>query len=295
MLVVTAFFASMLSQYAQGGRIAYVSVKTDKASYVEGENISFKLVPLASDVFFKGTGIAGTDGNYYGDPVGAIHIVRIPDDIDPDQIIGDRNMLDKVNSWDGRGMGVSFDYFNSTDGAMSLSWNCTVMTFTYQDQFTPPSITYHKALGGNYLIYPTIMPLAGHTVKFQLDRNAIFHLDTLELSAVPGLSGTMLTYNMTVSAPASLAGDSHCTMSWSTNGMTGQEGNGSGSNKVEFDIASGGSHIFTVQQQVYVYAGMQSFQLTGWIATSWGNYSFEKTDWYNDGRWYDSPQYYSNY
>jgi hypothetical protein len=292
MLVVTALFASMMSQYAQGGRIAYVGVKTDKGTFADGENVSFKFIPLTNGVYFSTSGIDTSYGMYYGQTIGAVHIIRIPADVDPDHIINDKKILSKVQSWDNRDMTVAFDYFNSTDGTMSLSWNGTVMQYLYGDSYASPSVIYRKALAGYYLIYPQFTSLDGHSVKFQLDRNAIFYLDTLKLSAVPGIYGTIVTYNMTVSVPTTLTGGSHCNMSWSINGMGGREENGSDSNRVEFDIVPGESHTFTIEEQAYFYSGMQSFHLTGWIDTTWGNYTFDKTDWLIDGRWYDTPEYY---
>jgi hypothetical protein len=292
MLVITALFASMLSQYAQGGRIAYVAVKTDKVTYINGENVTFKLTPLTSGVYFSTSGL---DPNYYwynpGANLGTVHIIRIPDGYDPDQVINDKKMLDKIQSWDDRDMAVGFDYFNSTDGTKSLSWNGTVMQNNYDD-LGHLSVIYRKALGGYYLIYPQFTSLAGHPVKFQLDRNAIFYLDALRVTTVPSIEGTTLTYNMTVSAPSSFTGDTHCEMSWSVNGNTGQEGNGSDTNHAAFDVVPGGSRNISFQQQVTVYSGYESFRLAGWIDTSQGNYTFQKTDWWINGRWSNDQPYY---
>ena len=295
MLIMTALFASMLSQYAQGGRIAYVSVKTDSPVFTEGENVTFKFVPLSKDVYFSTSGIDTSSGMYLGINIGSVHIIRIPDSVDPYRIIDDRTLLDKIGSWDTRDMTVSFDFFNSTDGTKSLSWNATVWQYTYNQYTLYADMTYHKALGGYYLIYPQFTSLAGHPVKFQLDRDAIFYLDALTMKVVPSMNGSLLNYNVTVSAPASLTGDSNCTMYCFVSGMGGQEGNGSLGNLVEFDLVSGGSHSMTIQGTALHYQGMDSYQISGWIDTSWGNYTFYRSDWYINGGWYDSPQYYYYY
>jgi hypothetical protein len=300
MLIATALLASMMSQYAQGGRIAYVSVKTDKTSYTTGENISFRFVPLTDGVYFSTSGIDRSNLMYGGQEIGSVHIIRIPDSIDPDQIIRDRNMLNKIQSWDNRDMTVSFDYFNSTDGTKSLEWNGTVtgtaLTFVNGYQFG--HFTYSKAMAGYYLVYPQFTSLGGHSVKFQLDRNAIFYLDTLKLSSVPGIDGSTITYNMTLSAPTSMVGDSHCVMSWSINGITDRDPNGTDPRRAEFDITPGGNHSLVVQETSTSYSGfygMQSFRLSGWIDTAWGNFTIERMDYLFGGRWYDSPQDYSYY
>jgi hypothetical protein len=295
MLIATAFLASMMSQYAQGGRIAYIGIKMDSETFVEGENVTFKFIPLTKDVYFSTSGFDTNYGMTYGYPLGSVHIIRIPDNINPDQIIQDRKLLDKISSWDNRDMTVSFDYFNSTDGTKSLSWNGTVMQNVYPIQgYAYSSVTYRKALGGNYLVFPQFTSLAGHSVKFQLDRNAIFSLETLRMTASPGINGSELYYNVTVSAPSTLTGVSSCTMSWSINGMTESAGNGS-NNRAEFDLASGGTHDLTISEPGYFWTGSISFRLSGWIDTAWGNYTFEKVDWYINGGWSDSPQYYYYY
>jgi hypothetical protein len=290
MLVVTALLASMMSQYAQGGRIAYVSVRMDKDTYSEGEKVTFKFVPLTQGVYFNTTGISPYDGNGY------VHIIRIPDGVDPDQIIQDRKMLDKVQSWDDRDMAVSYAYFDSTEGVKSLEWNATMMNYQYLNApYNAYTVTYAKALAGYYLVYPQFESLAGHTVRFQLDRSAIFYLDTLKMSAVPGVNGTMVTYNMTVSAPASMVGSSHCRMAWSINGMDEKDPNGTNLNRAEFDILPGGSYELAIEhysETIAQHFGMDSYHLRGWIDTAWGNYSFDQMDWLVNGRWYDSPQYY---
>jgi hypothetical protein len=292
MLVVTALLASMMSQYAQGGRIAYVSVKTDKTSYSYGENVTFKFVPLTKDVSFSTSGTDPTYGIYYGNEPGSVHIVRIPDDVDPHRIMDDRTLLQLVDSWDNRDMTVSFDYFNSTDGEKSLSWNGTEIQYTYYDQFKT-TVSYNTALGGYYLIYPQFTSLSGHAVKFQLDQNAIFHLDSLSMTFEPSYNGSAVSYNMTVSTPSSMGGSSHCKMSWKINGMNmGQ--NGPSVISAEFDMVSGGVHQLTASAQGVIYSDMDSFILSGWIDTSWGNFTFFRTDWYVRGGWYDSPQYYYN-
>lgn len=295
MLIATALLASMMSQYAQGGRIAYVSVKTDKTTYVEGENISFKFIPLTDGVYFSTSGIDTDYGMYYDQSMGFVHIIRIPDDVDPDQIIQDRHMLNRIQNWDNRDMAVSFDYFNSTDGTLSLEWNATVIKYVYSNYYdVPPTVAYTKALAGNYLIYPQFESLAGHSVKFQLDRNAIFYLDTLKLSSVPIVNGSSVTNNLTVSAPASMVGDSHCTMSWSVNGATNRDVNGTDPNRVEFDLVPGGSHAMVIDMGTINYESYygQQFRLSGWIDTAWGNYTFDQTRWFKEGGWYDSLQYY---
>lgn len=292
MLVVTALFASMLSQYAQGGRIAYVAVETDKYVFTQGENITFRFVPLSSGVDFSTSGVDpryGGSGNY---GIGSgVHIIRIPDGREPDDIINNRTVLDMVQSWDSSDMTVYFNYFNSTDGTKSLSWNGTVMDPSYYFVQGLPVNTYHKALAGYYLIYPIFTSLSGHYVKFQLDRKAIFYLDTLKLTSVPRLDGANVSYNETVNAPPSMNGSSHCTMSWSVDGMTAPGTNGTDTRRAEFDLAPGESHSFTIKQPAYLYSGMQSFRLTGWIDTAWGNYTFSRSYWYIDGRWNDNPQY----
>lgn len=296
MLIATALMASMMSQYAQGGRIAYVSVKTDKTTYAEGENVSFKFIPLTAGVYFSTYGIDTDYSMYYDQHMGFVHIIRIPDGIDPDQIIQDRYMLNRIQNWDNRDMTVSYDYFNSTDGTKSLEWNATVMSYVYSDQFIPTK-AYSKALAGYYLIYPQFESLAGHSVKFQLDRNAIFYLDTLKMSSVPHVNGTSMTYNITVGAPTFMVGDSHCTMSWSINGANYRDANGTDPNKAEFDLVPGGNHsmvidVGTINHEINY--DMQ-FRLSGWIDTSWGNFTFDQTRWYREGGWYDSPQYYHYY
>ncbi|HEY3419000.1 MAG TPA: hypothetical protein VGK23_00415 [Methanomassiliicoccales archaeon] len=299
MLIVTALLASMMSQYAQGGRIAYVSVKTDKTTYSEGENISFKFIPLTDGVYFSTSGIDYINSMFNGQKLGSVHIVRIPDSIDPDQIIRDRNMLNKIQSWDNRDMTVSFDYFNSTDGTKSLEWNATVMrsAFTYVGNFQMSHYAYTKAMAGYYLIYPQFTSLEGHSVKFQLDKNAIFYLDTLKMSSVPGLNESMISYNMTLSAPTSMVGNSHCVMSWSINGVTDRDPNGTDLRRAEFDIAPGGNHSLVIEEATIIYGGygMQSFRLSGWIDTAWCNFTFERMDYLIGGGWYDSPQDYSYY
>ncbi len=296
MLIVTAVLVSMLSQYAQGGRIAYVSVKADKTTFAEGENVSFSFVPMTPGVEFSTSGIDSGYGMSYGIAVGSVHIVHIPDNVDPDQIIQDRKMMDKISSWDNRDMMVLFDYFNSSDGTKSLSWNGTQIHFTYDTahQNSNPSVTYSKALGGYYLIYPQFTPLSGHPVKFQLDRNAIFFLDSLKMTSVPTMNGSMVNYDVTFSAPASLSGVSHCNFTWSINGMTSGIENGSYS-QAEFDLTPGGSHSLTIAEMGYVQSEMQIYHLAGWIDTAWGNYTFDRWDYHINGGWYDSPQYFYYY
>jgi hypothetical protein len=295
MLVITTLVASMMVQYTQGGRIAYVGVRTDKSVYSDGEDVTFKFVPLTTGVYFSTSGRYQDlyEGTYYqGDPnYHAVMIVKIPDGYSPDQVIGQKN-LNSIYSWNsGANMGTGFDYFNSTDGPLSLRWNATVMKQSYDTYNGTVTTTYIKATGGYYIILPSFKSMAGHPVSFQLDRSAIFYIDALKVSAVPSLIGTSFTFNMRVSAPSNFTGTSHCTMSWSLNGPMDTSG-GSIQGIDSFDLVPEGEHRLNITAETYTgMYGQNQFGVSGYVQSSWGNYSFNVFKYLNDGRWSDSSYY----
>jgi hypothetical protein len=171
MIVMTALLSMIVVDSVQGSRVAYVAVRADQSSFEMGENVTFHLVPLTQGVEFA------VNGTLEG---GGIHVVRLPDDIDPDEFIEDEDAISEMYSWAyQRSMSepIALPEFNSSGEPLEMVWNGSLARY---DGMTA-GLVWSKATEGNYLLFPTYNWQSGHATKFMLERASIFHYDSLRV------------------------------------------------------------------------------------------------------------------
>jgi hypothetical protein len=204
MIVGVALFASLVYGSVQQSRIAYIAVRTDKDVYTSAEDVTFKLMPLTEGIQFTLSG--WMDPNYNG-----VHVIRIPDDVDPAEVVTNTSLLDRFRSWDRGYANLPIETFNSTGEPLEMSWNGTIRVANelVNDLETEPSNIYYKwanATSGYYLLYPRLQWSYGHVTKFLLDDSAVFYYDSLDvnISTVHDISTVDGDYSFSMSLDISL-------------------------------------------------------------------------------------------
>lgn len=92
MILGVALLASLVHGSVQDSRIAYIAVRTDKDVYTSDENVTFSLVPLTEGLQFT------LDG--WKDPYrNGVHVVRIPEGVDPSEVVTDPSLLQQIDMW----------------------------------------------------------------------------------------------------------------------------------------------------------------------------------------------------
>ena len=170
MIVGVALLASLVYGSVQETRIAYIAVRTDKDVYSSDENVTFELVPLTEGVQFT------MDG--WKDPYrNGVHVVRIPDNVDPSEVVSDPLVLDRIRSWDRERVILPVETFNSSHGPLEMSWNGTMEVMNEMAESTQ----WAKATSGYYLLLPMLQWSYGHVTKFMLDDAAVFYYDSINV------------------------------------------------------------------------------------------------------------------
>jgi hypothetical protein len=277
--LITIVLASFVVNATKESKVAYVSAKADKPSYSFGEDVTFQLYSLTPDVEFVGTGLASIDFYNYGNE--GVHIVRIPDDVDPNEVLVNESLFSRVPSWDQYGPVVSFSTFSSTDGPLKLSWNGTYPVDRYS-----PTPGYVVASAGYYMIYPVLDWISGHSVMFMLDRNAIFHLDSLNITMEPSYDQdtNKLTLSVEVAGPTDYDATIHCQLNATLWGNMGNAGNDT---TLTFDLAPQESYRYTVSATLFSYEYWY-VTYSGYIDTDIGRFVFSYTFPESGGEWYYS-------
>lgn len=198
MIVGVALLASLVYSSVQGSRIAYIAVRTDKDVYTSDENVTFRLVPLTDGIEFT---MGGQNDPRYG-----MHVVRIPDDVDPAEILTDPLLLDRIYSWERKSIILPIETFNSADGPLEMSWNGTIQI--YNDELVDdPEVGWSQkqyqwvsATSGHYLLYPRLQWYAGHVTKCMLDESSIFYYESLNvnISAVHSPGSFSMSMDITI-------------------------------------------------------------------------------------------------
>lgn len=192
MLALTAVVSTMVYGSVQATRIAYVAVQADKKVFEAGENVTFRLIPMSSDIRFT------VSGYYYSDA--GMHVIRIPDWIDPETMLDDPKMVQNISSWEyGGGMRtvIPFPEYNSSGEPLAMSWNGSIYV---QSPATGQNGTWAKASSGYYLLYPKFDWVYGNKVKFMLDESAIFRYEsiTVEYDMTALANGTSVAVGLTL-------------------------------------------------------------------------------------------------
>lgn len=168
MIVGVSLLASVVYGSVQESRIAYIAVRTDKDVYTSGENVTFKLVPLTEGLQFT------LGGGMYPYQNG-VQVVRIPDDVNPADVVTDPSLLERIHFW-GLGRNIlPIGTFNSTGEPLEMSWNGTVQI----DGELTGGVNWANATSGYYLLYPRLERSQGHVTKFMLDDAAVFYYRSL--------------------------------------------------------------------------------------------------------------------
>lgn len=185
MLVGVAFVASMVYGSVQSTRVAYVAVRADKEVFTGAEDVTFKLVPLTDGVQF-------TVDDWYDKNWNGVHVVRIPDSVDPGEVVTNISLLNQFSSWDRGYAIVPTGSFNSTGEALELSWNGTLGVYN----FVTGEEDWVGATSGYYLLYPRLQWSYGHVTKFMLDEGAVFYYDSLNANVT--IERTKTSFSMSV-------------------------------------------------------------------------------------------------
>jgi len=187
MIVGVAFVASMVYGSVQATRVAYVAVRADQQVFTSAEDVTFQLIPLTEGVQFTVEDQGGR--NWYG-----VHVIRIPDAVDPKEVATNLSLLNMFASWDRGYAVVPTGSFNSTGEPLSLSWNGTMYM---------PGLVEGKdwvtATSGYYLLYPRLQWSYGHVTKFMLDEGAVFYYDSLRVNISTERTETSFSMGLSIS------------------------------------------------------------------------------------------------
>jgi len=197
-IIVVAALASVIYSSVQAERIAYIAVHADKDVFTSDENVTFQLVPLTEGVQFT---VEGGDGmNGYG-----VHVIRIPDSVDPKEVVTNVSLLNDIYSWDHGRVILPVDSFNSTGEPLRMSWDGTLDYYEYYTEYE----TYAedeawanaraKATSGYYILCPYLQWSYGHITKFMLDEGAIFYYDSLNVNITTDRSKDSFSMSMNIS------------------------------------------------------------------------------------------------
>lgn len=171
MIVGVALLASLVYGSVQDSRIAYITVRTDKDVYTSDENVTFRLVPLTEGLEFT---LDGSKNPYQN----GVHVIRIPDDVDPGEVVTDTSLLYQIGSW-GRGRIIlPIETFSSGGEPLEMSWNGTM---SINNELTG-GVDWAKATSGYYLLYPRLERSQGHVTKFMMDDAAVFYYESLNVN-----------------------------------------------------------------------------------------------------------------
>lgn len=197
MILGVALLASLVYGSVQDSRIAYIAVRADKDVYTSGENVTFKLVSLTDGIEFT------MDGR--NDLRNGMHVVRIPDSVDPTEILNDPFLLDRMYSWERRSIILPIETFNSADGPLEMSWNGSIQVYNDELIDDPEVGWYQKqhqwvsATSGYYLLYPRLEWSAGHVTKCMLDESSMFYYDSLNVNISAAFSTGSFSMSMDIS------------------------------------------------------------------------------------------------
>jgi hypothetical protein len=102
---------------------------------------------------------------------------------------------------------IHYDYFNSCDGPLKLSWNGTI---DVRNTFTNGSV-YVPATSGYYMIEPNFQSVSGHHIVFMLDKNAIFYYNSLKAAVnIINHPNNNVTIELALQAPPGTVGGITC-------------------------------------------------------------------------------------
>ena len=151
-----------------------VVAETEKSSYHYGETVNITLRTVMSNA------------DFYSNKTVGLWVARIPDQVNPEKIIGNQGAL--------ASMIVSQDAFHggyrchlsvskfSTSSNLSLVWNGTVdgPLDPFEDWSHPQNTTY-RAPAGYYLVYgERENPASNVALDYRCDEHSIFYLDGIE-------------------------------------------------------------------------------------------------------------------
>jgi hypothetical protein len=211
-LITGSVVAVIVYNNAQNSRIAYISVKTDRSFYDAGENVTFKLFDNTPDIDFNVTD-PGNDPQRIVQSMGEINIIKIPDFVDPDWVVthplsrNDDLSIPKPFRIDAYVATIHYDYFNSKQSALNLSWDGMIVA---PNEFTG-DVSYFPANTGYYVIMPDFLYASSHKIQFNIDRGAIFHYNGLNAGInITNNPSHNVTVNLSLRAPPGTTGNLTC-------------------------------------------------------------------------------------
>jgi len=169
-VIILIFSAYTIYQNSLNNRIIDVTIEVDKSSYSVNETITFTLTLEDTSARFSIDELADGAG---------FCIVRIPDDIDPNQIVSNRTYLQSLCTYPVERIGISG--YSEDDKTYIITWNCTydleynLLTGAEGDD------VYYLAPSGYYVMFRSNLQswTNDNQLRFNLNENSVFYLDGL--------------------------------------------------------------------------------------------------------------------
>jgi len=209
-LIASSVLAYTTYVSVQEDRVGYIGIEVDKKTFNSSEDVTFHLVSLTDNAKFNITDhwVDWGDEQYDG-----LDIIRVPDSEDPDTFLDDQNNLDYIHfqsSYYNTVGKAHFNYFNSEDGSLQVTWNRTIRwDGMVEGNWT---VVYHPAVSGYYVVAPRISWRAEEDNHvFVIDEKAIFYYDSLDTNiTATNVPNTNVTIELTLQAPPGAVGNIIC-------------------------------------------------------------------------------------
>lgn len=134
-----------------------------------------------------------------------MYVVRIPDEVDPTELLTDPSLLDRIHSWGFGGTILPIGTFNSVDGPLEMSWNGTIEIYN-NELVNGPEVGWGQepyrwasATSGHYLLYPRLEWSEGHVTKCMLDESSMFYYESLNVDISAAFSSGSFSMSMDIS------------------------------------------------------------------------------------------------